>query len=194
LVAASEHGAVDAAALEAVKVIVGPGLGACLVTEPDGRLQRVVSGEPSSLVDHRLVVNVMGEASVVVRQADGSPVPGTGGGTRWTSIDMAGPDGPRRRVLIGHQGRLPLGSANVLDALAAQLTLAADRVELAKDLHRQEVEARFRSLIQNASDVILVAQANGGLRSETPSIEAVLGYRPEAVGVLTLAGLLHPDD
>jgi PAS domain-containing protein len=191
LVAASELGSVDAAALEAVRVIVGPRLSACLVTEPDGRLERVVSGEPADLVDRRLVVSGVGDASVVVHQADGSPVPGTGAATVWTSVVVAGRDGPRQRVLIGHEGLLAVELANVLDALAAQVTLAADRVEFAKDLHRQEVEARFRSLIQNATEVILVAQANGVLRSETPSIEAVLGYRPETAGALSLATLLH---
>jgi diguanylate cyclase (GGDEF)-like protein/PAS domain S-box-containing protein len=193
LVAASELSAVDAAAVEAVQMIAGPGLTACLVTEPEGRRDRVVQGEPASLMDHRLVVQPLRESAVAVRQPDGSLVPGTREATRWTALVVAGPDGPRRRVLIGHEGRLALGSVNVLDALAVQLTLAADRVELAKHLHHQEVAARFRSLIQNASDVILVAQANGGLRSETPSIEAVLGYRPDTVGALNLAALLHPD-
>jgi diguanylate cyclase (GGDEF)-like protein/PAS domain S-box-containing protein len=193
LVVASELRAVDAAALEAVQLIAGPGLTACLVTEPEGRVERVVYGEPASLVDHRLTVRTEGEASVVVRRTDYSLVPGTSRATQWTALGVAGPDGPRRRVLIGHEGRMPLGSANVLDALAVQLTLAADRVESAKHLHHQEVEARFRSLVQNASDVILVALANGGLRSETPSIEAVLGYGPETVGALNLTALLHPD-
>jgi diguanylate cyclase (GGDEF)-like protein/PAS domain S-box-containing protein len=193
LVAASELGAVDAAALEAVQLIAGAGLTACLITEPEGGRERVVYGEPARLVDHRLAVQTAREPSVIVRQSDGSLVPGTRGATQWTALVVAGPAGPRRRVLIGHEGRLPPGSGNVLDALAVQLTLAADRVELAKHVHHQEVEARFRSLIQNASDVILVAQANGGLRSETPSLQAVLGYRPESVAALNLAVLLHPD-
>src|SRR6202044_1115316 len=102
--------------------------------------------------------------------------------------------GAARRVLFAHNRRLPLGSEAVVDALAAQLILATDRVQLSKALHQRQGEARFRALIQNASDVILVAAANGGVRFETPSTEAVLGYPLEVASCVSLASLLHPDD
>ncbi|HYT38016.1 MAG TPA: PAS domain S-box protein, partial [Acidimicrobiia bacterium] len=195
LVAASGFDGVDAAALEAVNVIFPSGVSACLVTVPDGRLERVVSGTPAELVGSGLTVyDPGGEAAVIVRRSDGRCVDGTVPGTRWTCVPGTSPAGPRRRVLIGHEGRLPAGSANVLDALGVQLRLAADRVELAKDLHRREIEARFRSLIQNASDVILVVQADGGVRAETPSVEPVLGYTSDDVAALTLPALLHAED
>ena len=43
----------------------------------------------------------------------------------------------------------------------------------------KESEERFRSLTQNASDVVAVIRADGITRYVSPSIEHVLGYKPE---------------
>jgi diguanylate cyclase (GGDEF)-like protein/PAS domain S-box-containing protein len=43
------------------------------------------------------------------------------------------------------------------------------------------VEARYASLIANASDVILIVTAEGGLRFASPAFERTFGLRPEAV-------------
>ena len=40
-------------------------------------------------------------------------------------------------------------------------------------------EKRFRSLVQNASDVITILNADGRVRYVSPSVERVLGYSPE---------------
>ncbi|MDP9364622.1 MAG: PAS domain S-box protein [Chloroflexota bacterium] len=55
-------------------------------------------------------------------------------------------------------------------------------------------EARFRSLVRNALDVITVLEANGTIRYESPAVERVLGFAPtELIGRNALA-LVHPDD
>ena len=43
------------------------------------------------------------------------------------------------------------------------------------ELHRRE--ERFRSLIENASDLVTVINAEGVIRFQSLSIERVLGYR-----------------
>jgi diguanylate cyclase (GGDEF)-like protein/PAS domain S-box-containing protein len=58
----------------------------------------------------------------------------------------------------------------------------------------EEAEARFRSLVQNASDVILVVQADATIRYETPSITRVLGYEPDQLNGAHFTTLLHPND
>jgi diguanylate cyclase (GGDEF)-like protein/PAS domain S-box-containing protein len=193
LVAASEIDEVDAAAIEGVRAMVGSGVTACVVTVAEGMRRRVIAGDPPGLAGGLLELEETDGRVVGVRGLDGARIP-FGSGTRWESMVLSGRDGPSRRVLFAHSGRLPLGSEAVVDALASQLTLAVDRVQLAKALHQRQSEARFRSLIQNASDVILVADANGGVRFETPSTEAVLGYSLEAANALSLTSLLHPDD
>ena len=58
----------------------------------------------------------------------------------------------------------------------------------------QESELRFRSLVQNSSDVITVLDADGTVRYESPSIERILGYRPEDVIGQNAFDFVHPDD
>lgn len=59
-------------------------------------------------------------------------------------------------------------------------------------------ERRFRALVQNLSDVIMVVGSDGRLAYVSPSLARVLGCEPEMSADTTLMGLLgprvHPDD
>ncbi|HVM59962.1 MAG TPA: PAS domain S-box protein [Verrucomicrobiae bacterium] len=55
-------------------------------------------------------------------------------------------------------------------------------------------DAYFRSLIENTSDVITILDPSGVIRYESPSIERVLGYRPEELVGHSAFELIHPDD
>lgn len=55
-------------------------------------------------------------------------------------------------------------------------------------------EEHFRSIIENASDIIAIIGSDGRIRYESPSVERVLGYpRDQLVGT-PLIDLVHPDD
>jgi nitrogen fixation negative regulator NifL len=54
--------------------------------------------------------------------------------------------------------------------------------------------ASFRSLIENALDIITVLEANGLIRYESPSIEGILGYKPEEMIGRNVFEFIHPDD
>src|SRR5215204_3829067 len=43
----------------------------------------------------------------------------------------------------------------------------------------KESEERFRSLVQNASDIITILKADGTVRYISPALERVTGYKPE---------------
>jgi diguanylate cyclase (GGDEF)-like protein/PAS domain S-box-containing protein len=58
----------------------------------------------------------------------------------------------------------------------------------------QQAETRFRSLVQNASDVILVVQADLTIRYHTPSISRLFGHDPQQLANANLTSLIHPDD
>ena len=58
----------------------------------------------------------------------------------------------------------------------------------------QESEARFRSLFENASDLITVLDAAGCIRFQSPSVERVLGYLPEALLGRNAFDWIHPED
>ncbi|MBI4496892.1 MAG: EAL domain-containing protein [Chloroflexi bacterium] len=55
-------------------------------------------------------------------------------------------------------------------------------------------EQRFRSLVQNASDLILILAADGGIRYASPSVERLLGDAPDILLQANLLGLVHPED
>ena len=55
-------------------------------------------------------------------------------------------------------------------------------------------EERFRSLVQNASDIILVLAGDGTIVYESPAVGRVLGFAPEERVGLDALGLIHPED
>lgn len=55
-------------------------------------------------------------------------------------------------------------------------------------------EERFRALIQNSSDLIMIIDTAGVLQFNSPSIETLLGYGPEDWIGQSLFELIHPDD
>lgn len=55
-------------------------------------------------------------------------------------------------------------------------------------------EAHFRSLIENALDIITVVDEQGTIHYASPSMERVLGYSPDDRTGTNMFGLLHPDD
>ena len=55
-------------------------------------------------------------------------------------------------------------------------------------------EERFRTLVQNSSDVITILDANGDVRYHSASIEQVLGYVQEELIGQNVFALLHPED
>lgn len=55
-------------------------------------------------------------------------------------------------------------------------------------------EERFRSLIQNASDVVTVLDADGIRRYVSPSVERMLGYQPDELIGTSFFASVHPDD
>ncbi|GAA3342080.1 hypothetical protein GCM10020358_35780 [Amorphoplanes nipponensis] len=66
-------------------------------------------------------------------------------------------------------------------ALAAQVTMVVERIGLAGEISRRDGEAYFRTLIQSASDVILIVGDDDRIRYASPSATAVFG-RPELTG------------
>ncbi len=96
-------------------------------------------------------------------------------------------------VVIGSDG----GRAGVVDSLcslATQAALALESAELTEQVLQRRNEAHFRSLIQNASDVILVVDADLHITYQTPSVQGVLGLTREEVDGRPVTELLAADD
>ncbi|MBW3563653.1 MAG: response regulator [Acidobacteria bacterium] len=58
----------------------------------------------------------------------------------------------------------------------------------------RQSEQHFRSLIENASDIILALDLDGRILYASPSTARVLGYRPEQIVDRLLSDLVHPED
>ena len=68
-----------------------------------------------------------------------------------------------------------------------------ERKRMEKEL--KESEERLRAiLVQYASDIITIIEADGTIRYESPAIKGMLGYRPDELVGENVFDYLHPDD
>ncbi len=72
------------------------------------------------------------------------------------------------------------------------LRTRADREE--KAIALKESEVYFRSLIENALDIVTILNRDGTIRYESPAIERVLGYKPDELIGESAFAFIHPDD
>jgi diguanylate cyclase (GGDEF)-like protein/PAS domain S-box-containing protein len=79
-----------------------------------------------------------------------------------------------------------------LEILASHVGLATERITLRREIIRRESEAYFRTLVHNASDVILILNDDSTVRYASPSAHAVFGST-EMVGA-ELRDLVDPQD
>ena len=59
---------------------------------------------------------------------------------------------------------------------------------------REEGEHRFRSLVQNSSEVVKITDASGTLRYASPAFGRVFGHDPEEAVGENILNYVHPDD
>jgi diguanylate cyclase (GGDEF)-like protein/PAS domain S-box-containing protein len=79
-----------------------------------------------------------------------------------------------------------------IEALMAQCAMAIERIALTVEINRRSNEDYFRTLIQSASDVILIVGDDDLIRYASPSAVTVFGY-PDLVGT-PLSGLIAGTD
>jgi len=97
-------------------------------------------------------------------------------------------------LVVAAPDRLPKSTSDGLEALFSQVALALESVALTEDLVRRQSEARFSSLVQNSSDVVMVVDADSTIRFMSPSVERVFGYGASELESTKLTMLIHPED
>ena len=89
-------------------------------------------------------------------------------------------------------------AANLLDDPGVGSVVITSRDVTERKQAEEELrdsEERFRTLVQNASDIISILNPDGTIRYVSPSVEWVLGYQPdERVGRDVFGEETHPDD
>jgi PAS domain S-box-containing protein len=81
------------------------------------------------------------------------------------------------------------GDKEVLCTVVRDVTKRREAEEVLK-----QSEERFRALTQNSSDFITLLRANGSVRYQGPSVERILGYRPEEMVGDNVFHYVHPED
>jgi PAS domain S-box-containing protein len=76
--------------------------------------------------------------------------------------------------------------------LVRSMRYASERKRTTEQLRRSELH--FRSLLENALDIITVVDGSGMIRYASPSTERVLGYTPQELTGTNILQLVHVDD
>lgn len=95
-------------------------------------------------------------------------------------------------VLVVSAPSLPNDIEDAVAVLASQLSLALRRLGLVEEV--QAREERFRSLVEHASDLIVVTDADRQVTYASESVERLLGYRPDQFVARDCLSHVHPED
>ncbi|HXF98704.1 MAG TPA: EAL domain-containing protein [Gaiellaceae bacterium] len=156
------------------------------------------------------IVDRPGASAALVLESEGGPAIAAAAGARARELAELGPhraaDGcavtavplavqgtPHGTLVVHSPEELPPSTREGLETLAAQVALALEGAKLAEDLHERQSAERFRSLVQNSSDVILLLHSDLTVRYQTPSVERVLGYGEDELVGRSLLDLVEPD-
>ena len=77
-------------------------------------------------------------------------------------------------------------------ALHSTIEMALFRHRMEREL--KESESRFRALIENTQDLVVILDPTGGIRYSSPSALRVLGYNPGERPGFSAFDLVHPED
>ena len=146
--------------------------------------------DPTAVIALTGVEPVLVEATCLVALLPG-PVPTR---SRSVVLPLRSADSLIGVLIVCGDARQLIFMQDAIQALGSKVSLALQRIGLARQIHLQASEARFRSLIQNASDVILVIGADNEITYQTPSVTNVLGYQPSDLASQPLERLLHQDE
>ena len=97
-------------------------------------------------------------------------------------------------IVVTSAAKFPFELRSSIEILAAQAAMAIGRETMTEALHARRSEARFQTLVQNASDVILIARPDTTITYQTPSANRILGYADGSLEGRRFTALLHPDD
>jgi diguanylate cyclase (GGDEF)-like protein/PAS domain S-box-containing protein len=130
-------------------------------------------------------------------KADSSPGPGSMSLVPYVAVVI----GYGSLFLAALDRRTPSLGGIVVGAIALTATVLVrqalavrDNIRLSADAAARQSEARFRTLVQNSSDLIAVVDLDTTIRYQSPSVERALGHKPEELDGRRFVDLVHPDD
>jgi PAS domain S-box-containing protein len=163
----------------------------------EGQVGRVLlSAEPGTLAGYAL--SAAGPVVIEDAAADGRfavpPLHRQHGVTSGISVVIHGKERPFG-ILAAHSARrreFTTPEVLFVQAIAHVLATSIERAR-AEDAMRRS-EEHYRSLIENASDIVTIITDDGIFRYVSPSVERLLGYRAAELLGQTAFDFMHPDD
>jgi PAS domain S-box-containing protein len=206
MAAAGSRVEILAAAREAVQTLVGKGAAAHLyLVDASGEILPLPHLQPATASSSPIFVADLPPATktaLALREwttgdavkAFSTMFEADHGGTSTSMYPFIVTNDLRAVVLVSGERAIPDGIATSVSVLVSQVVLALEREQLAEQIHRERSEARFRSLVQMATDVVTIVGVDATILYLSPSVERVLGYPPDGLIGTSLVALAHPDD
>jgi diguanylate cyclase (GGDEF)-like protein/PAS domain S-box-containing protein len=196
LVAATERLDVWTTGVTAVMEIAATGVIGCIVAKSSAISEQVIASTWPSLIGaavHVTSPETEGDRKMVCLDR-GEPVATLPPATLWTQLESSDHGLERERMLFAHDRPLPVDLRAILDGIAAQLTLALGRVELARVVQEARNERRFQTMVQYSSDLISLIGTDARVTYQSPAVAVVLGRAPEEFIGQPFNEWTHPDD
>ncbi|HEX2575101.1 MAG TPA: EAL domain-containing protein [Aquihabitans sp.] len=89
---------------------------------------------------------------------------------------------------------IPATLRQSIETLASTVSLALESATLTENLLRRRSERRFRALVENSSDIVLVVNDERQITFASPAAHRLLGIREKALMGSHPARWVHPDD
>jgi len=118
-----------------------------------------------------------------------------GGGPRVIMVTGHGDEETAVRSFRSSASGYVVKDSHLNSRLAEAVEKAVTEISLKRaqdELRRRE--QHFRTLIEKASDLITVVSPDGTIMYVSPSIDRILGYKPEDLIGSSILDLIHPDD
>jgi diguanylate cyclase (GGDEF)-like protein/PAS domain S-box-containing protein len=93
-------------------------------------------------------------------------------------------------IMLRSARLLPEDPRRLIETLAAQVALALESIVRSES----RSERRFRALVQNATDVVVVIDSDLAMHYHTPSLETALGWSPGELLGFPIVEIVAPED
>jgi diguanylate cyclase (GGDEF)-like protein/PAS domain S-box-containing protein len=211
LVTATNRDGIYAAALEATRSLVGEDASIRVLIAGDGEEAReftlvAAAGGREEIVGDRINLSVLppwkrqvllshGSYQVPVRESElAAPLGFPSEAAFVLNCPFFVKEALGGMVVAATPTQAPEAIRHSMETLSTQIALALDSAHATEQLLTSKSEARFASLVQNATDVIMVVDADSTIRYLSPSVERMLGYAPSLLEGTRLTGLIQREE
>ncbi|HUF85509.1 MAG TPA: EAL domain-containing protein [Acidimicrobiia bacterium] len=159
-------------------------------SDPTGR-RLVVAGLPKQFTEAlktRRATRLIGTpATTADGEAEGEP-------SSMLVVPLVSKNELRGAITVTTEALVDLETRRAIEALASEVALALESAALTEDLLRRRSEARFRTLIENSSDLVVVLDRDELVSFVSPASQRLLGQRDSHFVGKEPIQFVHPDD